>query len=733
MKRRLTLLLSLLPLCLMSAVAQIVTTSSPYGMSDGSGVRNTPELPVVRLGAFDRDSAMLALEQQNESELRLLAFAHKQVVDVDIPEAGLHSRQGSTDIWQMRVTSRGAESLSFYFSDFDLPKEGRLYIYSSRDKSIVIGPFGAENNNTRHELATIPIPSDDVIVELQLPTGEEPRLRLREVNHALIKLQDKFGNTLHDLDCAPEVACYPAVSDIARSVVLIYVDGTTAGTGWLTNTSKNDGTPYIMTASHVLSGNFKHHNYEERASRTVVVFNYAVPVCGRGIAPAVTQSLSGAKLVGIDTSTDACMLEMNQRPPSNYRPYYAGWRASNHPVGPYHNIHHPYYQTKRVNRATNIGNDLEGYSPEYPWGNSKIFIMVERWEIGTTESGSSGSPLFDKDNCVVGGLTGGYSFCGNGLSDYFFSLRKVFDSEKEGAISIRKHLTGGDTNLTTCPGREEAGGMTPRSLRITHMPRLTGSKDLRPQIKMLERAELTRHTEVAERYDITPGSKVSGVYVMMDLEPTAQALHASEPLVLRVYDALSSDGREVASAVVPSELLSGTQKFQMMREVFVPLESPLSPSGKGGSYYFALNTSGLPQNVSIVSHQGQTATAFVKEAGSFRSINANLWLDLMVDRDDYVRQDGAEPFVDLKSISDEKLMLTFAKRLQGASGELRIYTLLGQPVYSCPIRLGSAPSGERVLLLDKRPLEGLGVLVLQLRVGGEKENLKIILPTRAKQ
>ena len=44
---------------------------------------------------------------------------------------------------------------------------------------------------------------------------------------------------------------------------------------------------------------------------------------------------------------------------------------------------------------------------------------VADWEDGTTEPGSSGSPLFDADHRIVGQLHGGEASCSYNVNDYY--------------------------------------------------------------------------------------------------------------------------------------------------------------------------------------------------------------------------------------------------------------------------------------------------------------------------
>ena len=46
-------------------------------------------------------------------------------------------------------------------------------------------------------------------------------------------------------------------------------------------------------------------------------------------------------------------------------------------------------------------------------------VRITDWDLGTTEPGSSGSPLFDQNHRIIGQLHGGYAACGNNDSDWY--------------------------------------------------------------------------------------------------------------------------------------------------------------------------------------------------------------------------------------------------------------------------------------------------------------------------
>jgi len=60
------------------------------------------------------------------------------------------------------------------------------------------------------------------------------------------------------------------------------------------------------------------------------------------------------------------------------------------------------------------------YSKDSHW-------WVRKWEVGTTEKGSSGGPIFNQNHEVVGTLTGGQANCDNSVNDYYSKVSRAWD------------------------------------------------------------------------------------------------------------------------------------------------------------------------------------------------------------------------------------------------------------------------------------------------------------------
>jgi hypothetical protein len=161
---------------------------------------------------------------------------------------------------------------------------------------------------------------------------------------------------------------------------------------------------------------------------------------------------------------DIALLEFQERPPFYYNAYYAGWNVSDDTTTvkaakPFTNLHQPMRDLKRYNRSTlnlsitSFTVQEQGY-PSYQFAEKSHWI-VPRWTLGSTWYGSSGSPLFDNNNLIIGALTSGKSACSdnkpNGQWDVFSILYKGWDINND-FETVKSRLNPNNRNIQQQPG-----------------------------------------------------------------------------------------------------------------------------------------------------------------------------------------------------------------------------------------------------------------------------------------
>ena len=97
--------------------------------------------------------------------------------------------------------------------------------------------------------------------------------------------------------------------------------------------------------------------------------------------------------------------------------YYAGWDRSRSDPLRSAVIHHPNTDVKRISFDLDRATTTSHLRAEQRYGSDHI--RVGAWDLGSTEGGSSGAPLFNHDKRVVGQLHGGYAGCGDPRADWF--------------------------------------------------------------------------------------------------------------------------------------------------------------------------------------------------------------------------------------------------------------------------------------------------------------------------
>jgi hypothetical protein len=188
--------------------------------------------------------------------------------------------------------------------------------------------------------------------------------------------------------------------DARRGVVQLLSGGFAFCTGSLINTTAGDCRPYVLTAAHCGAG-----------PSTTFRFNYERPACESGTPP-VGQTVTGATVLAGFSPSDFALLELSGDLPEEFDTFFNGWHRSFLVSDPSWTIHHPSGDVKKISR-----NDDPLISGIF-WGSNHW--RVTDWEMGTTEGGSSGAPLFDSAGHIVGQLHGGNASCtnGNGWDEY---------------------------------------------------------------------------------------------------------------------------------------------------------------------------------------------------------------------------------------------------------------------------------------------------------------------------
>lgn len=371
------------------------------------------------------DQEILA-EQKGEAPR--FAVSHKVAIKPKWEKSG----NGYT--WTHQVIAPNAVSLNFGFSKFYLPPGAELNIYSS-DHSQFIRTFTSADNNDARELWTPIIMSDDVFIEVSAPAEVAAlvEVELGQVGQGFRTFGQK---TLKAGSCNIDVACSDSQGweSEVNSVGVISTGGSRFCTGFMVNNTSNDETPYFMTAAHCRIN-------QRSAASLVVYWNYQTSKCKGPRDGKLTDFQTGSVHLASGKKSDFTLVRLNSRPNAAWNVRYAGWDASE--LGhdsPAVAIHHPSVDEKSISFEFDnaVLSSYGGYSSP---GNG-THVMVRDWDKGTTEPGSSGSPLFNADHRVVGQLHGGRAACENDLPDYYGRLHTSWPDLKD-------HLDAANTGMLT--------------------------------------------------------------------------------------------------------------------------------------------------------------------------------------------------------------------------------------------------------------------------------------------
>jgi hypothetical protein len=351
-------------------------------------------------------------------------FGYMHSVDYGFEDGQWDILDNGDRIWRILISSNGALSLNFIFDNLFIPKGGSLYLYSD-DHSDLLGAYTSDQNQDGGVLGTWLVKGDSVWIEYHEPLSVQGQgtLHIAKATHGY-RNADTFnqakglndsGNCNLDVDCFIGEDWEELKEHNKRSAGILLSGGSGFCSGALINNTQNDGTPYFLTANHCYS------NPSSWAFR----FGWISPntVCAtteNSSSGPTNMTISGATLRSRDAGSDFALVEINSEIPDEWNRVFAGWdKTDNFPefqIG----IHHPSGDVMKVCR------DDDPATKEVNGGAQTWEIvggLYGGWEIGVTEPGSSGSPLFDQEGRIIGQLFGGGAACAgtndNGAFDYY--------------------------------------------------------------------------------------------------------------------------------------------------------------------------------------------------------------------------------------------------------------------------------------------------------------------------
>jgi hypothetical protein len=337
----------------------------------------------------------------------------------DLKEKGLK-------VWQLHINISDYAGLALYFDAFELDNNARFFVFDAGGTT-VIGAFSGDSKGNAGQFSTRPVYSTHIIIQLEVPADKSDFLfSISELGFVYPENKNErgignSGNCNVNVNC-PEGAQWQSQKNGVARILVKLGNSLFWCSGSLVNNTRQDGTPYFLTANHCGP-----NVGAADLNQWLFYFNYESENCTNPLIEPVPNTMTGASFLAsspgqVDQTSDFMLLMLNQDVPDTYEPFYNGWSAVNSITSSGVGIHHPSGDIKKISTFTNqpisssFGTGQTGPDQRY-W---RLTWSATESGHGVTEGGSSGSPLFDNNGRIVGALTGGAASCANLLGPDFY-------------------------------------------------------------------------------------------------------------------------------------------------------------------------------------------------------------------------------------------------------------------------------------------------------------------------
>lgn len=415
--------------------AQLDTDVKPY--SENHQLEES--IPALKLPSRDWTAERERLSKQEIREPKPYQFGYSFDTKIGMDAGQWTTLQNGDKIWRLRIISPDARSLNLVWDKFFIPFGGTLFIYNE-DKTQMIGAYTQKQNNASETLSSWLIYDEELILEYNQPktVNRAPRLHIGQVVHGLFSAAEidkdlnESGDCNHDVKCSVGSDIENIKNHLSRAVGLLLVNGNSFCTGCLINNTALDETPYVLTANHCMGAN---------PANIAVRFGWISedPICAEEqSSPDGPRDMvmSGSELLASNANSDVALLRLNNGIPSDWDRVYAGWDRSGLTPDFTFGVHHPSGDIMKVCR------DDDPPAKEFNAGAEtwEILESGDGWDIGVTERGSSGSPLFNPAGQIIGQLFGGTAACAGTDDNDEFDYYGRFDVSWDAGDSPQNRL-----------------------------------------------------------------------------------------------------------------------------------------------------------------------------------------------------------------------------------------------------------------------------------------------------
>ena len=460
------------------------------------------------------------LIERESNELKPYKFAETIYVDLNIRNSGNWTTlEDGSSLWQLKITSYEAYSLNLIYDTFHIPPGAEFFLYSE-NRDMILGAFTDSNHKPHGGFSTAPVIGESIILEYNQPENSnfDGEISISSIAHDYTDIFSKnssrgygdSGSCNNNANCSDFSIWQEQISSVA---MILTSGGSRLCTGSLINNTEQDLTPYFLTANHCLGGN----------NSWIFMFNYESSGCENQDGP-TNMTVSGSTLLANNADSDFALLELNESIPESYNVYYSGWDITGNTPNTPVCIHHPSGDIKKISfdydNASNSGN----------------YWDIDSWNDGTTEPGSSGSPLFDGNSRrIIGQLYGGVASCTNNGYDTYGKTSVSWNA------GLSTYLDPLNSGIEILDGTSTGGGLTILHEDLDDIPYQDSSINFVANI-----TSNVGNVEIAELYyDLGDGNGFMNENMSLGLNNSYQATinNLNDGMIIEYYiQAINTDG-----------------------------------------------------------------------------------------------------------------------------------------------------------------------------------------------